>query len=228
MLIIDKIPGGLIHNGGRIKIGPDRKLYVTTGDAGNSMLAQDLVSLAGKILRIELDGGIPKDNPIPNSPVYSFGHRNPQGLTWNLQNTLYESEHGPIAHDEINIIKPGENYGWPLATGDEINGEINVAAPLIHSSDTTWAPSGIVFVNQGPWQGRLLVANLRGRQLLLLFLNKEGTKVEAVEMGLLNEYGRLREVIEAKDGTIYLTTSNQDGRGNPSVGDDKIIKLTLK
>ena len=84
------------------------------------MLAQDLVSLAGKILRIELDGGIPKDNPIPNSPVYSFGHRNPQGLTWNLQNTLYESEHGPTAHDEINIIKPGGNYGWPLAIGDEI------------------------------------------------------------------------------------------------------------
>ena len=224
-VIIDKIPGGLIHNGGRIKIGPDRKLYIATGDAGNSMLAQDPASLAGKILRIELDGSIPKDNPIPNSPVYSFGHRNPQGLTWNLQNTLYESEHGPTAHDEINIIKPGANYGWPLAIGDEVSDEIDVVPPLIYSGDTTWAPSGIVFVNQGPWQGRLLVANLRGRQLLVLSLNKQGTKVEAIEIELSNEYGRLREVIQAKDGTIYLTTSNQNGRGNPSAGDDKVIKL---
>jgi len=111
-VLLDKIPGGRIHNGGRIKIGPDQKLYITTGDAGNSALAQDYTSTAGKILRIELDGSIPKDNPISNSPVYSLGHRNPQGLAWNSRNVLYASEHGQSAHDEINIIKPGANYGY--------------------------------------------------------------------------------------------------------------------
>ena len=118
-IIIDSIPGGQIHNGGRIKIGPDNKLYITTGDSGNPALAQDLKSTAGKILRIELDGSIPKNNPFVNSPVYSLGHRNPQGLAWNSKNMLYESEHGQIGHDEINIIHPGANYGWPLVQGDE-------------------------------------------------------------------------------------------------------------
>ncbi|MGL5642616.1 MAG: PQQ-dependent sugar dehydrogenase, partial [Paraclostridium sp.] len=103
-VLLDKIPGGQIHNGGRIKIGPDKKLYITTGDAGNPSLAQDLTSTAGKILRIELDGSIPNDNPIINSPIYSLGHRNPQGLAWNSKNVLYASEHGQSAHDEINII----------------------------------------------------------------------------------------------------------------------------
>ena len=110
-IIIDNIPGSQFHNGGRIKIGPDKKLYITTGDAQNQQLAQDLSSLAGKILRIELDGSIPSDNPFPNSPVYSLGHRNPQGLAWNSKNILYSSEHGQTAHDEINIIQPGANYG---------------------------------------------------------------------------------------------------------------------
>jgi glucose/arabinose dehydrogenase len=227
-VLLDKIPGGRIHNGGRLKIGPDQKLYITTGDAGNSELAQDPTSTAGKILRIELDGTIPKDNPIINSPVYSLGHRNPQGLAWNSENVLYSSEHGQSAHDEINIIQPGANYGWPLVQGNEDSTEVMIQKPLIHSGEDTWAPSGIAFVNQGPWQGRLLVATLRGQQLLAISLNGKGTVVKNIESWLGNEYGRLREVIQGKDGSIYLTTSNRDGRGNPDITDDKIIRLIPK
>lgn len=227
-ILIDKIPGGQIHNGGRLKIGTDKKLYITTGDAGNSALAQDPTSTAGKILRIELDGSIPKDNPITNSPVYSLGHRNPQGLAWNYKNILYESEHGQSEHDEINIIKPGSNYGWPLVQGEEESTEVSIQKPLIHSSEETWAPSGITFVNQGPWKGKLLVANLRGQQLLSISLNGNGTVVNNIDVLLKNEYGRLRDVIQGKDGSIYITTSNRDGRGMPNITDDKIIKLITK
>lgn len=226
-VLIDKIPGGQIHNGGRIKIGRDQKLYITTGDSGNSALAQDSTSKAGKILRIELDGSIPKDNPINNSPVYSLGHRNPEGIAWNLNNVLYESEHGQSAHDEINIIKSGTNYGWPLVQGNEDITEVVIQKPLIHSGEDTWAPSGVTFVDKGPWQGKLLVACLRGQQLLAITMNSNGTIVKNVESWLKNEYGRLREVVQGRDGAIYLTTSNMDGRGNPRIGDDKIIKLSL-
>jgi len=224
-VLIDKIPGGRIHNGGRIKIGPDGKLYMTTGDAGNSALAQNITSTAGKILRIELDGSIPEDNPNVNSPVYSLGHRNPQGLAWNSRNILYASEHGQTAHDEINIIQPGANYGWPLVQGNEDSKEVIVQKPLIHSEEETWAPSGIAFVEQGPLQGKLLVATLRGEQLLTISLNGKGTKVNSVDSWLKNRYGRLREIIQGKDGAIYLTTSNRDGRGNPNIGDDRIIRI---
>ncbi len=224
-VLIDKIPGGRIHNGGRIKIGPDGKLYITTGDAGNSSLAQNITSTAGKILRIELDGSIPEDNPNVNSPVYSLGHRNPQGLAWNSRNILYASEHGQTAHDEINIIQPGANYGWPLVQGNEDSKEVIVQKPLIHSEEETWAPSGIAFVDQGPWQEKLLVATLRGEQLLTISLNGKGTKVNSVDSWLKNRYGRLREIIQGKDGSIYLTTSNRDGRGNPNIGDDRIIRI---
>lgn len=225
LVLLDKIPGGRIHNGGRLMIGPDQKLYITTGDAGNSVLAQDPTSTAGKILRIELNGKIPIDNPIINSPVYSLGHRNPQGLAWNSRNILYESEHGQLAHDEINIIQPGANYGWPIVQGDETSTKVMVQKPLIHSGEDTWAPAGITFINQGPWQGKLLVATLRGQRLLVITLNRNGTVVTNVESWLMNEYGRLREIIQGKDGSIYLTTSNRDGRGNPRIGDDKIIRL---
>jgi len=141
---------------------------------------------------------------------------------------LYSSEHGQSAHDEINIIYPGANYGWPLVQRDEDYTEVMIQKPLIHSKEDTWAPSGIAFANQGSWQGKLLVANLRGQQLLVISLNGKGTEVKNVESWLMNEYGRLREVIQAKYGSIYLTTSNRDGRGNPDASDDKIIRLIPK
>lgn len=227
-IILDKIPGGRIHNGGRIKIGPDKKLYITTGDAGNSNLAQDPKSTAGKILRINLDGSIPSDNPISGSSVYSLGHRNPQGLAWNSKNILFESEHGQSAHDEINIIEPGANYGWPLVQGDEDLTNIKLKKPLIHSGEETWAPSGIVFINQGARKDNLLVATLRGQKLLVMSLNESGTKVTNVEALFENKYGRLREVIVGQDGAIYISTSNRDGRGNPAINDDRIIRIVLK
>ena len=227
-ILLDRIPGGQIHNGGRLKIGPDQKLYITTGDAGRPMLAQDLTSTAGKILRLELNGEIPQDNPFINSPIYSFGHRNPQGLAWNAKNDLYASEHGLTAYDEINLIKPGLNYGWPLVQGNEDSMEVKVEKPLIHSNLKTWAPADIAFVNQGPWQGKLLVTALRGQQLLAMSLNEEGTNVEKIEIWLRNEYGRLREIIQAKDGSIYLSTSNRDGRGTPNIGADKIFRFMLQ
>lgn len=227
-IILDKIPGSPIHNGGRIKIGPDNKLYITTGDAANAELSQDPLSLAGKILRIELDGSIPTDNPIANSPIYSLGLRNPQGLTWNTNNVLYSSDHGPTAHDEINIIKPGANYGWPIVQGDEEVSAIKTEKPLTQSGEDTWAPSGISFVTQGPWKDKLMVSNLRGEQLLSISLNGNGTVVNSIEPWFKNQYGRLREVVQDGNGVIYITTSNRDGRGNPIGTDDRIIKLIPK
>ncbi len=227
-VILDRIPGGSVHNGGRIKIGPDQKLYITTGDAGNPNLSQDINSLAGKILRINLDGSIPMDNPFKNSLIFSLGHRNPQGLAWNSNNMLYASEHGQNAQDEINIIIPGANYGWPIVQGDEDTTNVIMRKPLLHSNEITWAPSGITFVNQGTWNGKLLVAALRGEQLISVSLNNQGTKVETYESWLVDTYGRLREVIHAPDGSIYLTTSNRDGRGVPEISDDRIIRLIPK
>lgn len=227
-ILLDRIPGNQFHNGGRIKIGPDKKLYITTGDAQNPSSSQDMSSLAGKILRIELNGDIPTDNPFPNSPVYSLGHRNSQGLAWDSMNVLYSSEHGQSAHDEINLIIPGGNYGWPLVQGYENSTEIPVQKPLIQSEEETWAPSGITFINQGPWKDKLLVATLLGQELLAISVNNDGTSVTNIESFFNNEYGRLREVVQGKDGSIYIATSNRDGRGNPNESDDKIIRLVEK
>lgn len=226
-VIIDRIPGGMSHNGGRIKVGPDNKLYISTGDSGNMNLSQDSNSLAGKILRIELDGSIPEDNPFPGSPVYSLGFRNPQGLTWGPQN-MYATEHGASAHDEINRILPGGNYGWPIVQGEQDTETSALIPPLVSSGDNTWAPSGISYINQGPWEGKLAVATLRGMQLLLISLDDTGTAVTRVESWLPNEFGRIREVVQAEDGSIYMTTSNRDGRGNILAGDDKVIRLIPK
>ncbi|GAX90492.1 PQQ-dependent sugar dehydrogenase [Effusibacillus lacus] len=232
-VLIDTIPGAGIHNGGRLKIGPDGCLYITTGDAHQPGLAQDRSSLAGKILRIRLDGSIPADNPFPGSPIYSLGHRNPQGLAWQPESgSLYSSEHGQSAHDEINRIQIGFNYGWPLIQGDKTRPNPEepggaLLAPLLHSGEATWAPSGMTFLTKGPWKGQLLVANLRGRQLLKLELNK-GSNGEAslkVETILKEQYGRLRDVLEAPDGSIYLLTNNRDGRGQAQAGDDRIIRF---
>lgn len=225
-VILDKIPGRMSHNGGRIKIGPDQKLYITTGDAGYRLLAQEVDSLVGKILRINLDGSIPSDNPFENSPVYSYGHRNPQGITWNSNGIMYASEHGQSAYDEINIIQPGMNYGWPLLQGDETAEGFEKA--MVHSGEITWAPSGLTYIDQGFWEGNLLVATLRGEQLLVITLTEDGTGVYNITSWFVGEFGRLREVVQAKDGSIYLTTSNRDGRTIPEEGDDKIIKLTPK
>lgn len=224
-IILDQIPAGQFHNGGRIKIGPDGYLYITTGDAGERDLAQDINSLAGKILRIGTDGSIPADNPFQGSPVYALGLRNPQGLAWNSSNVLYASDHGETAHDEINIIQPGGNYGWPLVIGDEEIQGYDFIRPVIQSGNDTWAPAGIAFVTTGPRIGQLLVSTLRGSVLLAITFDVSGTQVVNVEQLLEVRYGRLREAYQARDGSIYLTTSNLDGRGLPSPGNDRILRL---
>lgn len=226
--LLSDIPGGVNHNGGRIKIGPDKLLYITTGERYEPELAQNEDSLGGKILRIGLDGSIPEDNPWPNSPVYSMGHRNAQGLAWNPDNGyLYATEHGQRNFDEMNRIEAGENYGWPEVEGDDDdNGTYQ--APLAHSGDETWAPSGVAFIEEGPWAGSLLAANLRGEQLLKITLSEDGTQVTQVEPIFKNEWGRIRNVTAGEDGKLYVLTNNRDGRGSPRDGDDQLIVLTPK
>ncbi|MBB5194135.1 PQQ-dependent sugar dehydrogenase [Anaerocolumna cellulosilytica] len=224
-VIFDKIPASATHNGGRIKIGPDNKLYIATGDANNTELPQDKNSLGGKILRIELDGSIPVDNPFPDSPVYSLGFRNPQGIAFNSNAVMYASEHGELAQDEINVIIPGGNYGWPLYTGNEGSDSEDYQKPLVSNSTETWAPSGLAFITQGPFTGQLLAATLRGNRLLAVSLEADGTAAEAINSWLYGRYGRLRDVFQAKDGSIYLLTSNTDARGLPQSNDDKLIQL---
>ncbi|MGN7457317.1 PQQ-dependent sugar dehydrogenase [Paenibacillus pasadenensis] len=226
-VLLDSIPGAVNHNGGRLRFGPDGMLYATTGDASEPELAQDPDSLAGKILRLQPDGSVPADNPFPGSPVYSLGHRNPQGLAWHPESgELYSSEHGQSAHDEINRIRPGANYGWPDVEGDE-SGEAADGQPLqvpaAHSGDETWAPSGMAFLTDGPWKGRLLVSALRGERLLQASLAADGS-VSSIEPFFEGEWGRLRSIVEAPDGTLYVLTSNRS-RGNPADNDDRIVAL---
>lgn len=229
-ILLEGIPGASYHDGGRIQFGPDGKLYVTTGDAGNPDSAQDLGSLSGKILRINSDGTIPNDNPFENSFVYSYGHRNPQGLDWDDSGRLYATEHGPsgfrgVAHDEVNLIKPGQNYGWPTLIGDE--SKQGMTNPVIHSGDDTWAPSGATFYHnkQIPdWDGKYFLAALRGEHLHVF--NFDNDKVVSHEKLFLDEFGRLRDVVQGPDDALYVLTSNRDGRGNPASNDDRILRIS--
>lgn len=213
-VLVDQIPSGTYHHGGRLKIGPDEKLYATTGDASNRDIAQNLASLGGKILRMNLDGTIPSDNPIPESFIYSYGHRNPQGLTWSTDETMYASEHGNQANDEVNVIHAGQNYGLPIIEGKEA--QENLIAPLFTSgSDTTWAPSGMAYYN-----GHLYVAALRGTAVLQFNLDtKEIHKV-------ITNLGRIRDVL-IEDDFLYFISNNSDGRGNPQEHDDKLYRIPL-
>lgn len=221
--IIDKIPGAAYHDGGRIVFGPDGYLYITTGDASRSNLAQDIDSLAGKILRLKDDGLIPPDNPFGNA-VYSYGHRNPQGLAWDNKGRLWATEHGRSGIlsglDELNLIEKGKNYGWPVIQGDETRAGMEL--PVAQSGpDATWAPAGVAFLN-----GSLFFGGLRGESLYeakILNENKVSLRVYFQQ-----EFGRIRAVALGPDGYIYIATSNTDGRGEPRLNDDKIIKINPK
>lgn len=210
-IIVDKIPGALFHDGGRIKFGPDSLLYITTGDAQNPSLSQDKSSLAGKILRVKDDGATPSDNPF-NNLVYSYGHRNPQGLAWN-GNELYASEHGSSTLDEVNKINKGLNYGWPEIRGD--NARQGMEKPIVHSGSDTWAPSGAAFLGN-----RLFFGGLRGQALFELDTNSLNLKAH-----FKGELGRIRDVVLGPDNMLYITTSNRDGRGFPIDVDDRVIKI---
>ena len=207
-VLIDNIPGGPFHDGGRIQFGPDGKLYITTGEAGNANLAQDKNSVAGKILRINSDGSIPKDNPFPESPIYSYGHRNPQGLDWNDSGILVATEHGPsgwrgVAHDEINVIVPGANYGWPEIIGSETMD--GLVTPILNTGDDTWAPSGAEFYDGTKiphWTGKYFVATLRGNHLHIIDLDLEKNKVLSHQKLFSGDFGRLRDVATSPDGYL--------------------------
>lgn len=214
-VLLDEIPSGRVHHGGRLKIGPDDMLYATTGDASVPELAQDLDSLAGKILRMNRDGSIPDDNPYSDSYVYSYGHRNPQGLTWSSDGIMYASEHGNNANDEINRIEPGENYGWPIIEGNEE--EEGMMKPIFTSgAEETWAPSGMDY-----YDGKLYVAGLRGSAVYAFDLETDEQRK------IVSDFGRIRDV-SIEDDLLYFISNNTDGRGDPDENDDKLYRLSIQ
>lgn len=214
--LIEGIPGSSNHDGGRMAIGTDELLYITTGDAQQRELAQDLNSLAGKILRMTQDGSVPDKNPFPGSYVYSYGHRNPQGLAWDANGVMWSSEHGPSGvpggHDEINKIVAGGNYGWPTINGDEQRKGMIV--PIYHTGEIAIAPSGMTV----DANNRLLIATLLGSSLYRF--DPETNVMEVLFEG----EGRLRDV-KMKGDNIYVITNNTDGRGTPSDSDDRLLLL---
>jgi len=213
-ILLDAFPGAWFHDGGRLKFGPDGKLYATTGDAAIPDFSQDLDSLAGKILRLNKDGSIPDDNPF-NNLVYSYGHRNPQGIAWHpATGVLFAAEHGPSKNDELNLIEAGKNYGWPEKCED-YSGEF--VSPLRCYSEFTLAPSGIAF-----FDNKLYIGGLRGQQVRELEFDDNFNIISEKE--LFTNLGRIRDII-AHDEYLYIATSNRDGRGIPKLGDDKIIRL---
>ena len=228
-ILIDGIPGGPFHDGGRIQFGPDGKLYITTGEAGNPALSQDLNSSGGKILRINSDGKIPEDNPW-QTPIYSIGHRNPQGIDWDESENLIATEHGPSGwrgstHGEINLIIPGANYDWPDIIGDESKDDLQ--NPILHTGDDIWAPSGVEFYSEekiSQWIGKYFVVALRGSHLHMIDFDMKN-KVISHEKLFQDEFGRLRDVKTGPDGYLYILTSNQDGRGNPESNDDRVLRI---
>ncbi|MHB9858860.1 PQQ-dependent sugar dehydrogenase [Streptomyces sp. YIM S03343] len=214
------IPKGYIHNGGRIAFGPDGMLYAGTGETGQRGLAQDKKSLGGKILRLTPEGEPAPGNPFPDSPVYSYGHRNVQGLAWDREQRLFASEFGQDTWDELNAIKPGGNYGWPEAEARSTNPAFQNPITQWHTDDAS--PSGIAYVDGVIW-----MAALRGERLWRIPL--DGTKLAAApQFFLKGTYGRLRTVVAAGGDKIWLTTSNTDGRGTPKKGDDRILEVRVR
>ncbi|WEO95126.1 PQQ-dependent sugar dehydrogenase [Streptomyces sp. FXJ1.172] len=214
------IPKGAVHNGGRIAFGPDGMLYAGTGESGERGLAQDSKSLGGKILRLTPDGDPAPGNPFPGSPVYSYGHRNVQGLAWDGRQRLFASEFGQDTWDELNAIKPGGDYGWPAAEGRSSDAAFQNPLAQWHTDDAS--PSGIAYVDGVIW-----TAGLKGRRLWRVPLR--GTEAAAAPQAFLTgRYGRLRTVVAAGGDRLWLVTSNTDGRGRPAKGDDRVLELQVR
>lgn len=214
--VLTGIPKGNIHDGGRLTFGPDGYLYVSTGDAGESDHAQQRDSLGGKILRITTDGDPAPGNPYPDSPVWSMGHRNVQGLAFADDGRLWASEFGQDTWDELNLIRAAGNYGWPLVEG---KGDLpEYRDPRIVWRTSEASPSGLAYAD-----GRLWMASLRGERLWRIDVN--GSLVSKPRDFFVGKYGRMRTVVVAPDGTLWVTTSNRDGRGDPASADDRILQI---
>ena len=225
--LLDLIPASSIHNGSRLFVTSDNKLLITTGDAANSSMAQNTDSKSGKVLRINLDGSIPTDNPIANNPIWTIGHRNLQGLVI-ANNIIYTSEHGASIEDEVNIIEKNRNYGWPDVEGPCTVGEVdfcnshNIKEPIWSSGSSTVATSGMDYYNNDlipEWKNSLLVTTLKDATLFQLKLSANGLSVASVTEFFDGDWGRLRDVCVSPSGRVYLCTSN--GGNN-----DKLIEIS--
>lgn len=231
--IIDDLPAAQNHAGTRLRFGPDGKLYITTGDATDRQIAQQMESLGGKILRLNADGSIPSDNPFPNSPVYTLGHRNPQGIDWHPESgTMYETEHGPslfdgpAGGDEVNVIVAGKNYGWPIVSHER--NQDGLVTPVVLYTPAVAPASGMFYSGKlfPQFKHDFLFGGLRGEGIYRVQVDEANSarvvgydKLEGVEVG------RVRDIAEGPDGSIYFSTSNRDGRGNVNAGDDKLLRL---
>ncbi|MGW6718345.1 PQQ-dependent sugar dehydrogenase [Streptomyces sp. NPDC054995] len=221
--VLRGIPKGSIHNGGRIAFGPDKMLYAGTGEAGDTELSQDKESLAGKILRMTPDGEPVHGNPEADSVVYSYGHRNVQGLAWDAEKRLWAAEFGQNTWDELNLIEPGGNYGWPEVEGEE--GEDGFIDPVAQWKTSEASPSGIAYA-----EGSIWMAGLRGERLWRIPLSGEeaGEPLADPQAFLQEEHGRLRTVVSAGSDRLWLVTSNTDGRGTQQGGDDKVLQIEVE
>lgn len=239
IILLDNIKGAWNHNGARLLIDTsDMTMYISMGDAAETALSQNLNSLNGKILRMNLDGTIPKNNPFANSYVYSWGLRNPQGLVF-ANGKLYSSEHGPSTDDELNIIYKGRNYGWPNVNGYcdkpqemQFCKDSNVVEPILSMTpQRTYAVCGIDYYNHNlipEFKNSILIACLKDSKLVLAKLNENGDAVIEEKIYFEKQFGRLRDLCISPDGRIFIATSNRDGRGNPKQIDDRIIEIKPK
>ncbi|MGN7190527.1 PQQ-dependent sugar dehydrogenase [Curtobacterium sp. SAFR-003] len=215
--VLDGLPRNTFHDGGRIAFGPDGMLYVSVGDAGNRPAAQDRASLAGKILRVTPDGAVPEDNPFPGSPVWSLGHRNVQGMGWAADGTMFAAEFGQDAWDELNVIEPGQDHGWPEVEG--VGGEARgFVDPVQQWSTDDASPSGLTVIGD-----TVYVANLKGASVRAVPVSDPGTST----VFFAGEFGRIRTVLAGPDDTLWFVTNNTDGRGDPREGDDRIVSVPL-
>lgn len=244
MILLDSLPGATFHNGSRLAIGPDRKLYFSLGDVGRTDLTQDPDFLGGKILRLNLDGSIPPDNPIENNPIWAMGLRNTQGMVFGKEGLLYASDHGPLNDDEVNLIVKGGNYGWPAVQGfaesekeKAYAKQHNTLDPLIAWTPTI-ATAGTAYVGEGKipdWKNSLLQASMKGRSLRVLHLDESGTKIREEGIYLQKVFGRIRDIAVDANGTVFFSTSNHDWhpRFQPWLYDslpeipDRIISMRL-